>query len=289
MLCALGAKGFVGKHLCAYLDKKAIPHADFDLVDGFDIRNKFQLDKFFEENNITEVINLAALAGVRMGEEYPDEYISTNIQGTLNVARMCEKHNIQHLIHYSSSSVYGDTTPPIEESFVKKPKSIYGITKIASEFIIQSCNIKQSTILIPFTIYGGTVKEGCRKDAVIHKWISQIKAQKPITVYGNGKSQRGYVYIDDIVDITYRILTECHGHWAHETFNIGGSEVISLEAMVDMFKDNVKDLKIEEMNMPKADIFKNYADTSKIAKVLGWYPAPEFERNLKKILRKEGL
>jgi len=283
----IGNLGFVGSHLTKYLNEKKIDWVGYDLQAGQDIRCLHQLDNFFEINQITDVIHLAALAGVRRGEEYPEEYISTNIVGMNNVVKMCEKYNIKHLVSYSSSSVYGDTNPPISESFVKKPKSIYGITKLAAELIVQNSNIKQTTILIPFTIYGGENETGCRKDSVIHKWIGQAKAGIPITQFGNGNSQRGYVYIQDIVEITYRILTECIDKWKHNIFNVGGSEVISLKKMVKIFKDNIKDLQIEELNMPDVDIFKNYADTSKISKELNWYPEKNFEKNLKKIIKNE--
>jgi len=282
MLLVTGHRGFVGKHLCSYLKSKHENFVGYDLLDGYDIRDIHQLDKFFDENQITEVIHLAALAGVRRGQEYPEEYINTNIIGTLNVVRMCEKYNVSHLIHYSSSSVYGDTTPPIREDFTKKPKSIYGITKLASEYIVQSSHIKQTTIVIPFTIYG----EDGRRDGVIYRWLEQIKNNKPITVYGNGKSERGYVHVEDIVAITYNILYSYYC-WQHEIFNIGGSEVIKLEQILKVFRDEVKDLQVKEMEMPKSDICRNYADTSKARNHLGFEPKPMFEKNLKRIIKKE--
>ena len=281
-----GSEGFVGRHLCAYLDSIKINYVGYDLVNGQDIRDLHQLDKFFEENNVTEVVNLAALAGVRRGESYPADYISTNINGVLNVVKMCEKYKVFHLVHYSSSSSYGESNPPIIEDFKKEPKSIYGITKLAGERIVQSSNIDQTTILIPFTIYGGDSESGCRKDSVIHKWIEQIKSHKSITIYGDGSSQRGYVYIDDIVRLTYKILN-CWGQWEHEIFNVGGSEVISLKEIIGVFKKLVKSATMGMVDSPSADIYQNFADTSKIEALLQWKPESKFIENVSNIIKKE--
>jgi UDP-glucuronate 4-epimerase len=287
-IAIIGHLGFVGSHLTKYFDKQNISWVGYDLVSGQDIRDAHKLDRFFEENQISHVIHLANLAGVRRGNEYPEEYISTNILGTLNVVKMCEKYNVDHLIYYSSSSVYGEGNPPIVEIDNKNPKSLYGITKVAGELIVNSSKIEQTTILIPFTIYGGETESGCRKDSVIHKWIAQSKQGKPITVYGDGSSCRGFVYIDDIVDITSKILINQNRKWKHETFNIGGSEVIKLNDIINIFKDEIQTLaRFQYLPMPDVDIKVNYADTSKAKRILGFDPKKMFKENLIKIIKKE--
>jgi len=282
-LLVTGHRGFVGSHLTKLLDKKKIKWVGYDLLDGDDIRDLCKLDAFFEKNQITEVIHLAALAGVRRGNEYPDDYISTNIKGVLNVCNMCEKYNVQHLVFYSSSSVYGDCNPPVNEAFAKRPKSIYGITKLAGERIVEASAIPQTTIVIPFTVYG----ENGRKDEVVYKWLEQYKNNKPITIYGDGSSKRGYVYVKDLVETTVKIITDNHKHWEREMFNVGGSEVVELKQIVEVFKDLIPDILIEELDMPKTDIYKNYADTAKAQKKLGFNPKPMFEKNLRRIIKNE--
>jgi len=282
MLMITGGSGFIGRHLCSELSKKGVSLVNYDLLEGQDIRNLCQLDAFFEQNQITEVVHLAALAGVRRGNTYPEEYINTNIVGTNNVVRMCEKYKVEHLINYSSSSVYGNTKPPVTESFVKKPISIYGITKLAAERIVESAYIRQKTNIIPFTVYG----ENGRKDEVIYKWLEQHKNHKPITVYGRGGSCRGYVYVKDLVKTTVKILEEHRGHWKYESFNLGGSEIIKISDLVHIFIDMIPTIQVDYMKMPREDIKKNFADTTKAGKMLSFYPEKKFKKVVKNLIKR---
>jgi len=283
MLLITGGSGFVGSHLTTALEKKKIDYVNYDLLEGNDIRDLCKLDTYFEKYQITEVIHLAALAGVRRGNEYPQDYISTNILGTYNIVKMCEKYNVDHLVFYSSSSVYGNSKPPIDESYTKKPISLYGTTKLSGERIVEASEIQQTTIVIPFTVYG---PEG-RKDEVIYKWLEQHKNHKPITVFGDGSSKRGYVYVKDLVDTTIKIIEEHRGDWKRETFNLGGSEVITLHDLVAIFIELIPKIQVDYMDMPKTDIKENFADTSKAGKKLSFYPEKRFEEVVKKIIKTE--
>lgn len=280
-----GNNGFIGSYLTEKLAEKneKIIGFDFAINSNEDIRDEWALDKVFNENQVTEVIHLAALAGVRNGNLYPEKYISTNILGTWNICKMCEKYNVSHLIFYSSSSVYGNGNPPIKEVDECNPISLYGLTKLAGENIVKNCKVKQKTIVVPFTVYG---KNG-RKDEVVYRWLEQYKNNKPITVYGNGESSRGYVHIDDLVDITIKILKEKQFEWKCEKFNIGGAEIIKLKELVYLFKENIRDLKIDKLEMPELDIYENFADISKAKKLLGYNPEKKFVDIIKEIIKKE--
>jgi len=107
---------------------------------------------------------------------------------------------------------------------------LYGVTKLTGEHIVD--NLKIPTVIIrPFTVYG----LNGRGDQVFYKWLNQYKAGKPITVYGNGSSLRGYTYVYDIVN-AIETLVEMPWTWKHEDFNLGGKEVLSLGSIIDIFK-----------------------------------------------------
>jgi len=278
-----GNLGFIGMHLASELKKRGILFVGYDLADGNDIRDSQNLDAFFERNQITHVIHMAALAGVRRGEEYPDDYISTNIKGTLNVVRMCEKYKIKHLVSFSSSSVYGNGNPPISEDHPKNPVSIYGMTKLMGEKLVENAKIAQKTIVIPFTVYG----ENGRKDEVIYKWLEQHKNGLPITIYGDGESIRGYVNVHDLVETVVKLVEEYEGKWSCESFNLGGNEQVRLAELFSVFTDNIKGLKWVMLDMPASDVVCNYADTRKAYNVLGFRPRLMFYENVKKIIKRE--
>jgi UDP-glucuronate 4-epimerase len=280
-----GHLGFVGSHLTELL-LKDYELFGYDLIDGDDIRDEFKLDRYFSDNKFDVVIHLAARAGVRTGEEYPNEFITTNIIGTQNIVNACKKHNVRQLISFSSSSVLGGnkTNKGLNEDDEYNPKSLYAITKVAGEYIVKNSGIPY-IVIRPFTLYG----ENGRKDMVIYKWINQIKSGNPISVFGNKESQRGYTYIKDLcIGVRKCILN-------HEAMNniihLGGSEIITLERLIGVFssycdKNNIE-LFCKEEVMPSADVMSSFSDNKKAFNLLDWIPSNNFDDNLTNILTKE--
>lgn len=277
MILLTGGRGFIGTHLAKYLERKGEDVIVYDLVDGFDIRDKFQLDKVIRENNVDAVFHLAALAGVRTSEEFPEEYINTNINGTLNVVRACEKYNIKYLISFSSSSVYGFVEPPNKESQPVDPKSIYAMTKVAAENIVNaspipSCNVR------PFTVYG----EDGRKDQVIFKWLNQWKAGLPLSFFGDGQTKRGYTYVGDLVRGVHRCFEEKY----EGTLNLGGQEIVTLDRLYEIFNDKLNAVSKNQTDLPKGDVPENWADITKALKVLNWRPTMSFDTKVNELINK---
>jgi UDP-glucuronate 4-epimerase len=274
-----GSSGFVGQHLTKLLDVLNLPWIGFDLKQGQDIRNKHDLEVAFELNQVRYVIHLAARAGVRRSKLYPEEYISTNILGTQNVVDLCDKYNVEKLIFYSSSSVFGTgDVPPFKEESGKAPMSLYGISKLAGEQIVN--NAKCPTVIVrPFTIYG----EGGRKDEVIYRWLEQYKNGLPITVYGDGTSCRGYIYVEDLIFATVALLDKNFDK-QHEDFNLGGSEVIYISDIEKVFRESFPDADFVRLDLPEEDVLTQYANTEKAKGIIGFNPEPNFINNVKKII-----
>ncbi len=273
MILITGNEGFIGRHLTSIGQQEG-----YDLIHGLDIRDKYNLELAFEKCRPHTVVHLAALAGVRRSVLYPDDYISTNISGTWNVVKMCEKYKAR-LIFFSSSSVFGNVSPPTKETDAKKPVSLYGITKLAGEFALNTSSI-QTTIIRPFTVYG----EGGRRDQVIGKWVTQVKRNEPITIYGGLESCRGYTYVGDIAD-TVKKLVHSDWTWEHEDFNLGGVEIVTLMALVDIFKEVFPDVKFEYLERPAEDVASQFADISKARETLDYCPSQIFYDKTRFILK----
>lgn len=278
-ILVIGDEGFIGQHLVNALKNRGFSYIGYDLKSGNDIRNKYDLECAFENNQIRYVIHLAALAGLRRGKIFPEDYISTNILGTQYIVDMCSKYKIKKLIFYSSSAVFGTGgILPFLEDNNNNPLSLYGISKLAGEKIVDLAECPTVTIR-PFTAYG----ENGRKDEVIYKWLEQYKNGLPITVYGDGSSCRGYVYVKDLVEATVDILEKDFTE-KHEYFNLGGSEVIYLRDIIRVFKELLPDADFLKVEMPVEEVLLNYADTSKAKKAIGFDPEPNYEKNLRRII-----
>jgi UDP-glucuronate 4-epimerase len=277
----VGGEGFVGKAMRIELIINGYEVDVYDLVNGDDTRDRFKLDKLFETKNYDIVINLAARAGVRRGNDFPEEYFSTNVFGLKNLIELAEKYGVKRFIHYSSSSVYGKKEPSAtKEEEVKKPKSIYGITKLVGELLLENSNLDY-TIIRPFTIVG----ENGREEMVIYKWINQIKAGRPVTFYGDGSTFRGYTYIGDMIRGTIECINNSKSF--REDFNLGGDQVVTLEELWNIFKDVCPEAKREKLPMPSCDQAYSLANTSKTKKLLNWEHQTNIKEKIQEILEHE--
>jgi len=282
-----GNLGFVGRNLTDYLDERKVEWVGFDLKEGFDIRNKFDLDSACLVGNFDTVIHLSALTGVPRGNEYYKDYIDTNITGTQNLLEVSKKYGVKQFIFYSSSSVYGGADKKLKETDPMNPLSIYGITKVAGESLVKNSGLKYS-IIRPFCIFGE--KYG-KEFSVIYKWINQIKNGHPVTFFGYGKSSRGYTNVWDIIGATYVVYLMGDSQLTNQTINLGGSEVVSLYELYEIFEKfcGEHDIQISRTVLPKPDydIKNSFADVRKAKKLLGYKPEEHFELVVRKILEKE--
>jgi len=282
-----GSHGFIGSRLVSAIVKhfKNSQICEYDLAYGQDIRNEFQLSKEIELFQPDVIIHLAALAGVRRSEEYPEEYYSTNILGTENVFKAAKKHGVKKVISFSSSSVFGTNGYPI---------SVYGISKNAGEQIARkswesrdSWNdaLRSVYVVRPYTVYG----ENGRNDQVIRKWIVKILDAQPIDFYGNGDTFRPYTYVGDLVEAVCKMV-ECNQEGFHE-FDISGSEKITLSELLSLFEYHCKkwgiNLSINNQEQPKVDPRGNEVNTGKAYSMLKWIPKTDFKKKLKSILKQE--
>lgn len=275
----VGSAGFVGTHLKKVLaNKEEFSFYEYDLVNGDDTRDRFKLDRLFESEGFDAIINFAARAGVRRGEGFPEEYFSTNVIGLANLIEMAEKWGVKKLIHYSSSSVFGnDEKVATDENYTKKPKSIYGITKLAGELLLQKSKLDY-TIIRPFTIVG----ENGRKEMVVYKWLNQIRAGRKATFYGDGTTYRGYTYIQDMLDGTIECLTNPKA--SRQDFNLGGDQIITLEELWNIFKEAYPQAEREIVPMPDTDQMFSLADTSKAFELLGWKHKTDVKKKIREMI-----
>jgi len=264
-----GCLGFIGSKLYAEIEKDH-ELVGYDIKVNDDIRDRRKLEYLFETENFDIVIHLAALTGVRRGELYPDEYISTNVIGTKNLVELSEKYGVKHFINFSSSSIYGESKKALSEVDMPNPNSIYGMTKLMAEQIVRRSSLEWTTIR-PFTVYG----ENGRPDQVLVKWANEVNAGKPITFYGDGNTVRGYTYLGDLIRGVKLIIE----HGGIGTVNLGGTEPISLSELWDIIGNPERDV----LELPFGDRTRSVADIEKAVIALGWTPQSDFRKTIKKL------
>ncbi|WP_372663131.1 GDP-mannose 4,6-dehydratase [Cohnella sp.] len=314
-----GGAGFIGSHLCEalllkgnkiinidsfndyyepmikrnnvketqdFVETNAIP-SDRYLVQEGDIRDFEFLNRVFEENEVDTIVHLAASAGVRPSIHNPVLYTDVNINGTVNLLEISKKYNIKSFVFASSSSVYGNNSkvPFAEGDVVDFPISPYAATKKAGELL---CHTYHSLYEINmaclrfFTVYGPRQ----RPDLAIYKFTKLISEGLPIPYYGDGSTERDYTYIEDIIDgVTKAIQWAGEGEGKYEVFNLGESNTISLNRMVEAIEHEVgKKAEINRMPMQPGDVNRTFADVSKAKQDLGYNPKWHFEDGISKFV-----
>ena len=220
---------------------------------------------------VDRVCHLAALAGVRYAFEHPDEYIDTNIRGFFNRIDEVRQQEIPGLIYASSSSVYGDTEkfPSQETDRTDSQQSLYGMTKKDNELLARTYNHiygVRTTGLRFFTVYG----TWGRPDMALFLFTDALLHDKPLKIFGEGKMQRDFTFVDDIVQ---GIVASIDKNYEYELFNLGCGRKEELMEYVRIVEQSCgKEAKKEFLPMQPGDVRTTGADISKAKKMLGFEP-----------------
>ncbi len=188
-----------------------------------DIRRKSDLKKAVIPDT-SMIIHLAAMPGVKLCNDQPKNAIDTNIYGTHLLLEEAVDHNVERFIFTSSAAVYG--TPqeqPISEKHPLKPINLYGVTKVSAEQLVNGCHVTRglnTTILRLSNVYG--LSAYTKWKTVIPRFVWQAVHNKPLTVRADGKQQRNFVHVQDVIDTIIQCLKAPQQAVAGETFNIGG-------------------------------------------------------------------
>lgn len=299
-----GGAGFIGSHLVERLlsqDKKVV------VIDNFndfytpvykrenisavirdpnlrlyetDIRDKAACQEIFERHQIEKVIHLAAQAGVRPSIENPLLYEDINCKGTLNMLELSKLYGIKQFIFGSSSSVYGNNkkVPFSEDDPVNEPISPYAATKRAGELYCYNYHhlYKMSiSCLRFFTVYGPRQ----RPDLAIRKFTELIDNNQPITVYGDGTTQRDYTFFSDIIDGVISVLDK---QFDFEIINLGDSRPVQLKRLIELIEQEL-DKKAHMNKLPEqpGDVQRTYADIRKAERFLCYNPKISIEQGIR--------
>ncbi|MEN3046582.1 MAG: NAD-dependent epimerase/dehydratase family protein [Candidatus Hydrothermales bacterium] len=248
-----------------------------------DILDKETIRKVILEEEPEVVVHLAARPGVRASILDPFKYIEINIKGTLTLLE-CIKDKKIKLIFSSSSSVYGDKRGKFSESDKNiVPVSPYGYSKRAAEILCETYNklygIKVLVLRL-FTVYGPSQ----RPDMAIHLFTKKILKGEEIRVFGEGKTERDYTYIDDIVKgIISAIQLK---DFDFDIINLGNSKPVSIFKVIKIIERLLgKKAKIVLEPLPMGDVKRTYANIEKAKMILNYNPVTSLEDGIESFLK----
>lgn len=294
-----GGNGFLGSHLAELLLDKGL---EIVVVDDFSTSKEINVPKEvtlirkhiedYETNDRFDYIfHLAARPSPEDYISKPVETISSNSLGTFKMLEIARKSNALFM-YTSSSEVYGDAEvlPTSEEYFGKvNPngvRSCYDESKRFSEALVMAYHRQygvDARIQRPFNVYGPRIREDGQYGRVIPRFIDQTLSNKPITVHGDGKQTRSFLYISDWLDATLEFLEVEEPK--HRVINIGSDKEISILELAEKIK-RLTGSKSEIVHLParEEDPRRRSADISKAKAMLGWAPKIELDEGLEKTI-----
>jgi UDP-glucose 4-epimerase len=302
-----GGAGFIGSHMVDRLVRKGcevvvlddfssgsqknlgshIGKSNFRLIKG-DVRNKTITRRALE--NVDAVFHFAAIVNVDFSVKNPLLVNEVNVKGTLNLLESCLKSKVKQFIYVSSCAVYGEPEYfPIDESHPTRPLSPYGVSKLAAEHYCQVfCRIHgfKTVILRYFNVYGPRQSKG-PYSGVISKFTEQLRQKKVPVIFGDGTQTRDFVYVDDVVNATLKVLDckKCAG----EVINVGSGKETSIRELYNILLKifGMRNVKPKYCSPRAGDIKRSYADLGKAEKLLRYKPKFSIEDGLRKLLAEQ--
>lgn len=320
-----GAAGFIGFHLTTRLLARGEEVVGFDNLNDYysvdlkrdrlklltefdnfklveaDLADQAKVDQVFRDHDFDRVVNLAAQAGVRYSLENPRAYTESNIVGFLNILEACRHAKTPHLTYASSSSVYGGGTkmPFATADRVDHPLSLYAATKKSNELMAHTYSHLYglpTTGLRFFTVYG----PWGRPDMALFLFTKAILEGRPIDVFNEGRMQRDFTYIDDIVegvDRTSEQIAAPDPNWnssapnpstsvaPYRIYNIGNNDPVELSTFIETIEQALGiQAKRNLMPMQAGDVPATFADINALEDAVGFRPSTSISVGIQKFV-----
>lgn len=292
-----GGAGFIGSHLVDLLLYKNYKVVVIDNLSGGRIENlkhhkknkrlvlkKIDINKINKENkvfnNIDYIFHLAGIGDIVPSIEDPSKYMMTNIQGTVNVLEAARYSGVKKFIYAASSSCYGVNNKRTAEDQKIDPQYPYALSKYLGEQVAlhwyKVYGLPVNSIRI-FNAYGPRVRTSGVYGAVFGVFFKQKLEKKPLTVIGNGKQSRDFIYVIDVAKAFLKAATSTK---VGEIFNLGSDKPQSINKLVKLIGGR-KIFIPDRPGEPK----KTWANIRKIKNMLKWSPTVDFEEGVKEMLK----
>ena len=303
-----GGAGFIGSHTCVSLLETGhsviiadnFSNSNIEIIEkikkitgkevilyNVDLTDREKTSDIFVENNIDGVIHFAGLKSVGESIQKPLEYYRNNLESTLNLLEMCQKHKVNKFIFSSSATVYGNNQVPFEETMGLLPTTNpYGETKSMIERILIDFAKSVPEFSVSILRYFNPV--GAHKSGLIGEspsgipnnlmpYITQVAKGKlnQLRVFGNdyntvdGTGVRDYIHVVDLAEGHLAALDNLKK--GVSIYNLGTGKGTSVLQLIKAFEDaNKIKIPFEIVERRDGDIAECFAATNKANEELNW-------------------
>ncbi|MBQ5418604.1 MAG: GDP-mannose 4,6-dehydratase [Selenomonas sp.] len=247
-----------------------------------DIRDKAAREKI-EQAKFDIIVHLAAQTMVDVSIKDPEFDASENVMGTVNILEAARHSGVQRIIFASTAASYGDVTEdklPIREEETLAPMSFYGLTKVVAEKYLKLYHDLYGLDYVALrfaNVYGerqGDTGEG----GVISIFAKRIAKDQGITVFGDGKQTRDFIYAGDIAA---GIIGAMNTDKANTVYNLSNQTETSLLELIDLMAKAVGKAVEPQFAAPReGDINRSMLRNEAAVKNLNWQPQMDLAEGL---------
>jgi UDP-glucose 4-epimerase len=307
-----GGTGYIGSHVCVELlncgyevviidnlsnsKKEVINRIQIIVPDGnlrfyqIDLLNFDALDKLLAESEFDAVMHFAGFKAVGESVAKPLAYYENNVQGTINLLKAMQRHQVRSLVFSSSATVYGSNPEvPFYETHPLEAINPYGRTKLFIEEILRDYTVANKTASVSILRYFNPV--GAHESGLIGEdpkgipnnlmpIVSKVAAgrQEKLVVYGNdystqdGTCIRDYIHVVDLAIGHVRALERHLKETGIHVYNLGRGKGLSVLEIIKAY-ETANEVMIKHVLGPRrpGDTAISFADVSKANKQLGWF------------------
>ncbi|MDR0932054.1 MAG: NAD(P)-dependent oxidoreductase [Victivallales bacterium] len=237
----------------------------------------------FPEETFDAVIHAASPTGAELERNDPVELRSIIVDGTRHILDFCQDRQVKKLLFISSGAVYGVQRPDCErmaENSPCNPVTAYGKAKLESEELCSSSQVptviaRCFAFIGPYLPLDGHFAAG--------NFIADALKARAITIQGDGRPLRSYLYADDLVRYLWTLL---ESDKVGEVYNIGGERAVSISELAQLCSKLVSPpLPVKIFGKSDNSPAPRYVpDVEKIKRELGLTPAVDLEIALQKTI-----
>ena len=298
MILVTGGAGFIGSNFLHYLHKvtdervvvldsltyaaneKYIPdHCEFIWCD---IRNEDHVNYLFNKHRPNKVFHFAAESHVDRSIGNSNPFISTNINGTINLLNASLDVEVEKFHHISTDEVYGsleyDDTELFNEKTPYDPRNPYSATKAAAEHFVTSW---YNTYGLPYLITSSSNNygPGQHEEKLIPKVVTNALKDKITYMHDGGEQIRDWIHVEDHCEAIWTLDKQ---NVLNDKFNIGGAcELPNIEVTKKILDILEKPYSLIGVSNDRPGVDKRYGtDFSKLTKRTGWVPKIKFDEGL---------
>ena len=249
-----------------------------------DLTNYKNLEKL-EINKVDLILHCAGQPSAALSFSDPEFDLKVNILGTLNILRWAKTRKVKKILFASTFNVYEENNlkPKLSENNPCKAKSLYAVSKLASESYIQcyANHYKISWVILRmFNIFGPGQDPTNKSLGMINIFLNMALENSKVEVKGSLKRFRDFIFIDDVVEAWYQTATK--KNLKNKIYNIGTGKKTSIIKLLRIISKVIKrKIQINELEGTPGDFKGCYSDISRIKKDINFQPKVSLENGLK--------